>query len=523
MRIPSSFVAAVGLSSVALLSSGCGGGGGGGSSPAPVIPGTLAAVAVEGGLTAAAGNYGPFVPDMLLSAAQGGWVAFVADVIGGTAAKGLFVEQPNGVVVVVYKLNETIVSPGTGTISAFRRIWMRPGGIVVADVDLTGGALRAIIAARADGLGGVVEKATVFYKGEVMPLNNQSHTAGALVDIEEDVTEVAENGRVFIHGIGTTLEGIYAAQRVGGAVGVFAVGTDVVPTNNYRFGNDFSAIACNSTGVVAAFACDLTAGTGGAEGIFATSDGVNWVTVADQDPAVFAPNSGGRAFANVFDGQRLHLTFPGPGQPGFVTWRGTVTGASFTHGLYRRQVVDNSGSTMTLGILNSVIGAGETLFSVGAGASSADEVVYDQEMSPNAVIFRTDVAGGNTAHVFARVAPLNGNIFEAFRQGTIAPGGSTFGTGYPSLGTTKRNDCADISGSFAFTAVLADASNGVFWDIFGGSRFAIAKQTNNAPGTGGGLFGSFATPSAVSTAAGTVAFRAAIVGGSGATGIFRQY
>ena len=72
-------------------------------------------------------------------------------------------------------------------------------------------------------------------------------------------------------------------------------------------------------------------------------------------------------------------------------------------------------------------------------------------------------------------------------------------------------------------AVLADASSGVFWDIYGSDIFAIAKQGDNAPNSGGALFNGFAAPSAVSTAAGIVAFRAALVGGSGATGIFRQF
>lgn len=134
------FVVTVAVLASLVVGVGCGGGGGGGGG-GPTLPGTLAPVALQGAATPAGGTYGGFVPDTKLAAADGGWVAFVADVVGGSTSRGLFVVRPNGTVVLVYSDGETVpnTNGGSGTIDDFERIWIRPGGLVVAHVSITGG------------------------------------------------------------------------------------------------------------------------------------------------------------------------------------------------------------------------------------------------------------------------------------------------------------------------------------------------------------------------------------------------
>ena len=42
-----------------------------------------APLALQGGASPAGGTYAGFLPDAKIAAADGGWVAFVADVVGG--------------------------------------------------------------------------------------------------------------------------------------------------------------------------------------------------------------------------------------------------------------------------------------------------------------------------------------------------------------------------------------------------------------------------------------------------------
>ena len=57
------FVVTVAFLASLVAGVGCGGGGGGGGGGGPTLPGTLAPVALQGGVTPAGGTYGGFVPD----------------------------------------------------------------------------------------------------------------------------------------------------------------------------------------------------------------------------------------------------------------------------------------------------------------------------------------------------------------------------------------------------------------------------------------------------------------------------
>lgn len=494
---------------------GCGGGGGGGPTT-PTIPGTLAAAAVEGSPTPAGGVFGAFAPDAMVAAWDDGWVAFVADVVGGSVTQGLFVMRPAGDVVLVYGKGETVpnTNGGSGTIDDFERIWMRANGVVVTHVEISGGSGEGFLAARVTNVGTVVEKTGALYLGRTLPDPIGGGTTGTLAAIVEDDTQVDDQGDIFLHGVGSNggLHGIFTVNRLG-TLGPnrIAITGETVPAAG-TFGFDFPAIAIDRNGQLVAFVATMSAAP--SERIFATFDGLSFAPVAANLDA--PPESGGRLFDDVHDDGPLLLTWAGGNAPAIVTWRGSVSAPSPDHGVYARQVANNG--LLALGPLLAIVGPNTSLTGVGGGVTTGAEL-YPTVVGPDRATIGVDLAGGSTSVVFVS-AVANSSFQEIFRQGTTAPGGSAFSTTYPSL--FLDGVATDRAGSFALSAILADATTGVFWAVAGSAFFTVAKEGDAAPGTLGGAFGSFAAPSVVVTARNTVVFRALVVGGSGATGIFRQ-
>lgn len=508
------------VASFALLASvvtgGCGGGGGGGGDDGPVLPGTLSAIALQGGATPLGGTYDAFPADATVAAADGGWVAFVANLTGGAASKALFVVRPNGVVVPVYTAGETLPTnlAGTGTIADFERIWIRPGGIVVTHVSVTAGSGEAFLTARVDGNGTVVEKADAMHLGLTLPDPVPSGTTGTLAAIDEDATQVDDQGDVFFHGTGSNggLHGVFTVNRAGTLIARVAITGETIPGLG-TFGFDFPAIGIDQDGALVAFAAAMT--TSPSEAIFATFDGLGFVRAAANLDV--PPSSGGDAFSDVYVDGPLHVTFAGGQGQGFVTWRGQVAGGAPDHGIYTRQVAN--GGALALGALTALLGPNTSLTGVGGGLVT-DVDLYETAVDPTRVVFSIDLAGGSTSRVFVSGQPGSTTFAEIFRQGETAPGGANFATSYPSLGVPGTTQ--DRVGSFAYTAILTDNASGLWWARFGQGFFLVTKEGSTAAGTGGGVFATFAVPSSVSTATDTLVFRAAINGGTAPTGLFRQ-
>jgi|GEM_PF-3340968 len=512
------FVAVVVVVSSLAAGVGCGGGGGGGAPAGPTLPGTLAALALQGAPTPAGGSYAGFVPDVPLSAADGGWVAFVGDVTGGSTTRGLFVARPNGTVVLVYAKGESVptTNGGSGTIDDFERIWVRPGGLVATHVSITGGSGEGLLTARVDASGNVVEKAGAVYLGRTLPNPVPSGTTGTLVAIDEDATQVDDQADVFFHGTGSNggLHGVFTVNRSGTLIARVAITGETVPAAG-TFGFDFPAIGVDQNGEIVAFAASMT--TSPSEMIFATYNNVGSQFVPVASNLNFPQGSGGRPFDNVYEDGPLHVFFSGGVGQAYVTWRGSVTGSAPEYGVYTRQVANGGSLALGLDIL-AVVGPNTAFNEVGIGIVT-DVALYETAVDPSRVTLSVNLAGGSTSRLFLSAAP-GGTFVEIFRQGSAAPDGSTFATAYPSLllpGTTT-----DRVGSFAFTATLTDASSGLWWAIIGQDFFTVAKDGTTAPGTGGGFFAAFSSPISVATAVDTLVFRAGISGGSATTGIFRQ-
>ena len=508
------FVVTVAVLASLVVGVGCGGGGGGGGG-GPTLPGTLAAVALQGAATPAGGTYGGFVPDTKLAAADGGWVAFVADVVGGSTSRGLFVVRPNGTVVLVYSDGETVpnTNGGSGTIDDFERIWIRPGGLVVAHVSITGGSTEGFVTARVDNNGNVVEKAGAVYLGRTLPNPIPAGTTGTLVAIDEDATQVDDQADIFFHGTGSNggLHGVFTSNRAGTNLARIAISGETVPAAG-TFGFDFPAIGIDQDGALVAFAASLT--TSPSEAIFATFDGVGFIRLAANGET--PPASGARAFDDVYADGPLHVTYAGGQGAAYVTWRGSVTGSTPEHGIYSCLCANGGG--LALGAVQAIVGPNTVFTEAGLGIIT-NVALYETAVDPTRVSLSVDLAGGSTSRLFLSAVP-GATFAEIFRQGASAPGGSTFALQYPSLlldGVTT-----DRTGSFGFTATLTDNTSGLFWAIFGVQFFVVAKDGDTAAGTGGGVFAAFSSPSAVAAAVDTLAFRAFINGGTATTGIFRQ-
>ena len=234
LRVPSLvFVAALaGLSA-------CGGGSGGASTP--TIPGTLTSIALEGATApgTGGGSFGPFGALTTVDVADGGWTAFVADIVGGTTTRGLFVQRPDGTVVDVFLKGQAMPAPnGSGTIDDFGRIWMSPGatsggfagGIVTAYVELSGGTVEGIVSARVPAAAAPTEKSGVMSRGFVLPVGAVSQAVGALSLLDDDLIEVDDFGDVFFVGVGTggmsPLHGVWTVSRLGTLADNVAVTND---------------------------------------------------------------------------------------------------------------------------------------------------------------------------------------------------------------------------------------------------------------------------------------------------------
>lgn len=506
------------LGAVGVVAPGCGGGGGGGGPAECTVPGTLTALALQGAGTPAGGTYGPFGPLMQVSATEGGWVAFVADVIGGTTSKGLFVARPNGIVVLVYAKDETVpnTNGGTGTINNFERIFMRPNGLVVAHVEISGGSVEGILTARVDGAGAVVEKAGAIYVGRALPSGSSGAAVGNLTAIDEDLTLVDDLGFIFFEGAGTgatPLHGIWKVSADGTQIGPAVVTGDPVMVGG-TCGFNFDAIGTDSDGAILAFAVDVIGGP--TEAIFATFGGGTFALAAKNGDS--PPNTGGRTFDDVFNGRQLIVSFGGGATAGFVTWQGDLTGSSPDSGVFTRQVV--GGGILALGSLQTIVSPGQSLVGLGAGALAAGVDMLLGPTDPARLTLDVDVAGGTTQEIFFS-APSAVVTTEIFRQGQTAPEGGTFGTTYPSL-LLDSSVSVDRAGSTVLSAVLQDASTGIYWAVHNCGFFLVAKEGQGAPGTGAGVFGPFSSPSVVTSGTNVVAFPATVIGGTALSGLFRQ-
>ena len=516
MRLSTLGGAAALLSLVALSSAapGCGGGGGGGGGGCS-IPGTLVPLALQGQPAPGTGPgiYAAIPASPIAHVAAGGWAAFVADVTGGTIVRGLFVARPDGSVRLAYAVGDLLPdsTPGTGTITDFERVFVTPGGVVVALVDGTVPSL-GIVTARVDNTGTVVEKHGAFYVGQALPVS-AAPVPGNLAAIDPDLMAVDDQGTVFFHGTGTGLSpvhGIYFAARTGPPnQGVVVATTDPLDGGGLA-GTAFDGMGIDADGLVCAYSVNITGGPS-LKGIFVDDGGGN-LRVAENGDA--PPFTGGRTFDDVFAGGPLLVSLSSGITA--VAWTGDLSGITPDLGVFIRVF-----SSTTIGPIETIAAPGELAPLEPLGATFGDVFLLPSQQDPFRLTLQALITGGDTQTIFYS-SPSAGTLNEIWREGETAPDDTaTFTTTYPSFDAPFVQVPDDL-GSPAFAATLSDATTGVWWAVRGCGFFTVAKSGDVAPGTGGGTFGTLVDPALVSTATNVVIFSAPIVGGTTASGLFRQ-
>ena len=251
----------------------CGGGGGDDSS----APGELRLIAAEG--AAAPGTAGVFlaIPDQpVMDAANGGWCAYVLPTTDGTKTKVLYVVQPDGTptIVEVFAIGDSALTPGGGTISDIRRVWMCDDGTVMAFINVTGdtngvtfGVVSAVVAAGTAG-----QKNGVIFSGrDLTPIGGDGNLTGF------DVTTACKgsNGTLWFRGqdngadldlFSVMKDGTSLTRRaaVGDAVGAARGGGVIVTIDHWTV---------DASGSV--FCIVVTASAGALERIIARGTGLN--------------------------------------------------------------------------------------------------------------------------------------------------------------------------------------------------------------------------------------------------------
>lgn len=522
-RVLRSASAVAALLGAAILAACGGGGGGGGGSETPTIPGTLAPLALEG--TSApgtvTGTFASFGPNVRFAVADGGWTAFVADVVGGSTQKGLFVARPDGSIVEVYLRGDAVPTPGTGsgsgTIDDFQRIWITPSGVVVAKITAIGGSTPAgIISARVPTSGAAVEKAGVVYtNGTTLPAHAPHVTTHALTGLFDDLIQVDDQGSVFfVGGTGSpNFSGIWTYSRDGVTSAAVVESGDSAPVG--VIGSDFDGLGIDADGQIVAYAVDTLGGP--THAIYATngSSATGLVVAKDGDTH---SSIGGRVFENVYDTGPLYVTYGGG--VSFVTWQADLNGSAPDRAVFTRQVV--GGDILTLGALLAMAIPGQSVPGVGAGAFMTTIRLLDGALDPNRIPMMIDVALGTTTRVIVSCPnPTTLTAVTYDGQTVPDPAETTFTANYPSLIAIDPK-CSERGGSLAFSGVLANGSSGVFWAIYGGGFFQVARQGGSVPGLPGVTFAPFLSNASVTPASGCVVFPANLIGGTAATGLFRQ-
>jgi hypothetical protein len=498
-------------------STGCGGGGGGGGGGDPCEPpGILAPIALEGrnAPDTGGGNYGFFQPNTQLAVARGGWIVFVSDIasLSGSVA-GLFVAPPSSPVRLVWRQGQAVPAPGDGTIDQFQRIFVTPTGVVVAHVTIAGGTdTFGILTARVDSAGDVVEKAGAVYSGDTLPAPAGEPSHGALSLIVVQHLHVSDAGVSYFVAAGATGTGVFRVDRTGAAF--TAVAQEGQPAVGFPpgelLGDEWQALGIDQDGLLVGYAVEVV--PTGFEAVYANNlTDVRLVAAADDS----VPGVGGRTLEEPYEEGPLIVALASG--VGVLVWEGRLSGLEPNDVILHRRV------SPALEPLTVMAAGGQIAPGAGSAATLDALRLLDPEVDALAAVLRASIVGGSTSEIFYSL-PGPGTLLEMWRAGADAPGTGpgAFTTTYPSLAVPFRTD-ADVESSTALTAVLSDATTGLFWALRDCGFFLLARPGNSIPGVGGGSFGSFAGPSSVATASGIVAFHAQVTGVPGTvSGIFAQ-
>jgi hypothetical protein len=480
-------IALLGLLGLGLAA--CGGGGGGGGGPS--LPGALVALAVQAqpAPDTSGGNFGAFPVQPVMSTATGPWSAFVAPVVGGNTSSVLYVAQPDGTRVRVFAQGEQLPGGSTETIASIDCVWMRPAGVVLAYVSLTGGTDTFAVLSAVVFAGAASQHTIVLRHNMALPV------AGTLDSIEEMDAQVADTGAFWCLGQSST-----------GNVHLFSVNADgttlaarVSPGSPLPGGVDvvaIGAIGLDDTGTQFAFVASTTAGE---SRIYNGQPGAPAYIELMQEGDVLASGS-------IDD---IHAA--GPlivYSAGDVVWMAVGSASAVDQVL----LLANGLNAVQLARAGDV-GAGT------GGGLVSNLRLLPTESDQQFPQYLCDVSGGTvgtTVAIYGLIS-LQQAPALAMYDGRPAPGGGDFGATFPSL-LAQKGPVVSRNADLFFANILSTGVSGLFWLRVNVGLFTVAAQGGIAPG--GDTFGAFHPQAAFTISVDVVLFRAALAGAG--TGIFRH-
>ncbi len=388
-------------------------------------------------------------------------------------------------------------APGTGgRFSSFGRPCINDSGAVAFRADISGGTAAGGVFLFSGGM-----ISSIALRGQAAP-GTGSGTFDAFGD-----TVINNAGDVaFASGIngGSARSGIFLFSK--GTVSAIALDGQVVPGTRIKLGG-FSDLSINDSSDIA-FAGSFTP-----EGEIA------------QALAVFLFSKGTISVIAIPDGDAsvgLHLPS--------INSKGAVAFANLVRFGARGSTKDGGISLFSKGSISSIVSSGQSApgtdggtFSTGGafGAWPGSGITAPSLNDAAAIAFLAEVSGGST---YQGIFLFSAGAFSAIAlAGRTAP--DTGGRNFSIFGPPSLND----SGSVAFAAGIfsGNPTDGIFLFENGlvvkiataGSATPFGGvEGDEAPGTGGGKFSAFGSPSLNNL--GSLAFAASVSGGTTSSGIF---
>lgn len=463
----------------------CGGGSDGDeATPAPVIPGSLHVLAVEGSpAPGTVGNFAGLDASDPMDVWADGWSVFAADTTDAIKSEVLYVGSPTDGLTEVAAVGDSALAPSDGTIAAFLGCWIRNSQRVVYAVAITGDTgARTFGVYSVSVTGGTVGTTNVlFHDGDTL-----AGAASTLTTFGIENTQIADDGTFFTVAILANTNADLYRITFDGSVQQRLIGTgDGLP--NARVCQRVVAFGIDAIGGKYGFiAVDLGSGL---EYAYTGVIGVaGYAEILAPGVAITAQQGGGTVLDVYSDASGGGIIMYASGS---MVWKGTGS----VGGTDDLLIIANANTASLLSRTGGVA-TGQIAAFIGTIAPLQMQV---EVANPSYSGIITQATNGGT---FATQAIVNGPAFTSWEGRSLA--GSTLTTNYlasPGAG----NIAVSRNSSFAYGNLLANGTSGLFWLVVGQTTFAVALEGGAAPG--GDTFGAF-NPCRLTVANNNVLFRA---------------
>ncbi len=411
------------------------------------------------------GTFSALPASPLMVTADGGWAAFTASISGGTTSAVLYVVQPDGVVVPVFALGDPAVSPSTGTISAFGRLWLTTAGVVYVTVTVVGDATRSfgLLTARVAG-GAVADTTAPLYDGDMLP----APLMGTLSGIRDTDAKIEPDGTYWFVGTDddTGRQNLMSVERDGSVLALHAEIEDELPgltelTAIQQFGMDDSG---TWYGIVA------STGVGEDRIYMRQRDTAPYLEVLSRNQTVDTEDNNGNPVTRT-------ITDPHRAGPLVLYSGGRMVWLASSNAGWMFMRSDTGPGQAVLRQNDFAPGTGTGIGSeeeATRGRFTSTVVFLGHALNPSEIHFRTGItaAGNGTPAGIFRLISERGAVQPVIQVGQGTPSGvdGVIGPTFPGVDTSYPK--ASRNGSFVFANVTRDPGDplgntiretGLFW------------------------------------------------------------